>query len=132
VGARHALQEPWLGVAAVEAVVVDHGPVVLVVAIDVEPPRLVVEGVEASAGAGEARYARHQRLGSETAPVIGADALLLGAALLAGALGMAFEGMLTFGATLTEALALRDTDALTLGLLLALALALVLPPALPV
>lgn len=58
--------------------------------------------------------------------VTGLEALTLVEALLlvAGALGRAFEGMLTFGATLAEDLRLADTDtlALTLPALLTLTL----------
>ncbi len=60
--------------------------------------------------------------------VVGLDALADALLLVApGALGMAFEGRLTFGAMLAEALRLADTDTLALVLtLLVLVLVLVL------
>lgn len=81
----------------------------------------------------DACYARHQRLGWEIAPVIGFAALAEALLLVAGALGRALEGMLTFGATLAEDLRLADTDteALALPVLLALELKPTLTLALP-
>lgn len=59
--------------------------------------------------------------------VVGLDALADALLLVApGALGMAFEGRLTFGAMLAEALRLADTDTLALVLTLLLVLVLVL------
>lgn len=59
--------------------------------------------------------------------VVGLDALADALLLVApGALGMAFEGRLTFGAMLAEALRLADTDTLALVLTLVLVLVLVL------